>query len=389
MELADVSEILIDTNETSASYNAFYDTDKRFIKSFVLTKEVAVPTNAKYFRVSRATIHELYVSNKIITISDILNILANTSEKEYPDYVEAEKNKVIASVRNKISLSDCDTVFGYSTDQHPMNSNMNPVIYGLKALADISIELPMNCICLGGDGVGEPTDVDGIIRHVMAVNSACAKSGCPVVSIAGNHDAFQNNSAITNKQIFVINSLKNVAQKKVVADENKTNTNCYIDDASSNIRFIFVDSEPHRAGYTLDDMRSFVSSVLSGIPNGYKTIIFSHHPLNSNLKDSMGFYGSYSLQDLIIPHADKIICCINGHSHLDASVVDNGILWIETTCAGGTDAGCLDDYGRPEGTANETVFDIFCVNQSLRKIYAVRYGAGYDREWTYYSYPLN
>ena len=64
-------------------------------------------------------------------------------------------------------------------------------------------------------------------------------------------------------------------QKKVVADENKTNTNCYIDDASSNIRFIFVDSEPHRAGYTLDDMRSFVSSVLSGIPNGYKTIIFS------------------------------------------------------------------------------------------------------------------
>ena len=122
-----------------------------------------------------------------------------------------------------------------------------------------------------------------------------------------------------------------------------------------------------------------LTTMLNGMPSGYKAVIFSHKPLNNSLGN--GFKDAVDNKSVLEANASKIVCCVNGHGHLDASATSNGVLYIQTTCAGIDRPN--DSYARTTGTANETVFDVFVIDQINRKIYAVRYGAGANREFSY------
>lgn len=69
-----------------------------------------------------------------------------------------------------------------------------------------------------------------------------------------------------------------------------------------------------------------------------------------------------------------------GHIHADVSAVQDGVLHIST----GSEAYYHDDiWERKLGTVSETLFDVFTIDRSKRKIHAVRVGAGKDRVFDY------
>ena len=120
--------------------------------------------------------------------------------------------------------------------------------------------------------------------------------------------------------------------------------------------------------------------MVTGVPDGYSMVIFSHHPISSALTNSH-WQNPLGLQGVINPYANRIICCICGHSHADISETKDGILYIGTTMAMyGTDQ---DGNTRVINTEQETAFDTFVIDQTAKHIYAFRYGYGSNRDWSY------
>ena len=211
-----------------------------------------------------------------------------------------------------------------------------------------------------------------------------AGARCPVVGTVGNHDAWQNSDDVTTHDIFkshVQNTIVNYPQFKHLDNET---ANGYIDDPSVKIRFIVLDGEG-RAGWvsnSYDDIRANLTTMLNSMPRGYRSVIICHKALNSSLGDE--FSDTIEAQSILEAYANKIICCISGHAHRDASATVNGVLYIQTTCAGVESV--KDGYTRNVGSANETAFDVFVIDQTNSTIHAVRYGAGASRVFTIPEY---
>lgn len=339
------------------------------------------------------------------TKSDVSTLKTDVSTlkaSNLPDYVLQEisrvKNRVIdccASIGNPI-------IFGVNTDQH-YATNTKSCIYGLEAMSELSNMLPFNLNVLCGDIAAYDTEgknVVSILNEIAEVNYHVSKSGCNVVSITGNHDANQNTVLITNRQLFNAHFKKAVALGYLKAESDDC-TNGYIDDESVNIRYIFCDTTSR---YDADGQmeydstircRAWLKNCLSTLPNEYKVITFSHHALTSALntdhESETGLWQGISCQNVLSEYKDKIICCVSGHWHKSADAVDeNGIHYIVVTSSmystSTTTVPEIATFPRALGTASETAFDIFCVDQDTRKIYIIRYGAGgenADREFSY------
>ena len=308
----------------------------------------------------------------------------------FPDYVNDELNTVLAECYNR--YTSALVVFGFNTDQHITydTANAKRVLYGLQALSKLTRYIPFNFVALGGDAAGynyESGGVDstqqGILEDVTEVMEPLYDAWCPVISITGNHDAYQNaeeqTDPITYQQIFQT-YMKRAVIAKQVHNRDTVSTDCYIDDVTCNIRFIFVDDTNSTDTNYTDRVRGWLIEALSGLPENYNAVVISHRPQNSNLGSA--FSGTRSNQDILNQYANRIICCVNGHSHKDGAEYLDGILYIETTCAmAGQNS--LDGYTRTIGTASETAFDVYMIDTAEKKIYTVRYGAGSSREFIY------
>ena len=173
---------------------------------------------------------------------------------------------------------------------------------------------------------------------------------------------------------------KRIAKTNFLKGWDNSHTNGYWDSAEHNIRFIFFDDNPRDGNEKFTTMNQFLENMLSGTPEGYKIVVFSHQPLSSKLTTAP-WANPLSLETILNQYADKIICCICGHIHADNSETSDGILYIGTTMGGyGND---VNGNARILNTEQETAFDTFVIDQTNRKIYAFRYGYGSDREWTY------
>ena len=120
--------------------------------------------------------------------------------------------------------------------------------------------------------------------------------------------------------------------------------------------------------------------MISGTPQGYSILIFSHHALSSELEDTRWNY-KMGCENILAPYRDQIICCICGHVHDDLCETKNGILYLSTTLAScSTD---INGNARTIDTENETSFDNFVIDQTGKRIYAFRYGYGNNREFDF------
>ena len=298
-----------------------------------------------------------------------------------PPYIDIGVNKIVNKLISKLSLGNIIT-FGFATDCHIYNENQtNAVMRGMKALAKITKKFPYDFICLGGDNCHEGAynnSLNELLREVIAVQEPLTEAACPVISITGNHDAFQNNNSMTGEMLFNAH-FKRIANSGFLNGWDYFHTNGYWDAQAYKIRFIFYDDSP-RSDYDATARETALTSMLSTTPNDFKIIIFSHHVLNATLADSH-FVNPMQYQTLLSQYANKIICCICGHMHADVSETKDGILYIATTMAKfGQD---VDGNTRTIDTEAETAFDTFVIDQENKHIYAFRYGFGIDRDWSY------
>ena len=304
------------------------------------------------------------------------------------NYIKAEREEVAEKIYEKMTLGNI-ALIAFNTDQHISYLNdfsgHLDTLYGLRAATELTKMFPFNLFVLGGDAVSA-TDLEGILREVLIVTEQTNGARCPVVHLAGNHDANQNNMAINNSMMYKSHTAFSVINYPQFVSQGTSATNGYIDDESVSIRYIFVDSairvndDNTVYEYSLSDIREWLTKALNGVPENYKAIVFSHHPLNTDLPQNdsgTAWNNPIECQDILEANYQKIIACINGHTHNQLTEDLHGIRYITTPCAG---RGTRDGVSRPTGTANATAFDVFVVDKNSAKIYAIRYGAGEDRE---------
>lgn len=326
---------------------------------------------------TRETTHELQVNDANISRYDPIALLP---------HVAAEICRVDDEIKAKYGLGNIG-VFGFNTDQHlrdnAIDQTKNSRVYctrGLRAMSILTQRHPFDFVCLGGDAAGYyTTTIPGIVNDVVEVNAALHDAACPVLSLTGNHDAYENNHSMTNGDMYFAHVKK--AEKIANITMDDAHTNYVLDSKGNKIRYIFLDDTP-RDGYTLNDCADYLDASLQGTPEGYSIVILSHHAISSAL-DSTNFPNPLGLQSHLVDYKDKIICCVNGHSHRDGSETSADILYIETTSSGLD--GIFDTYGRVLDSATETAQDVYIIDKNAKKIYTVRYGAGNNREFDYDS----
>lgn len=310
----------------------------------------------------------------------------------YPSYVRTEKNNVVTRLKALLATITDPVTFIFNTDPHilaePSSEGLiatrNGVAYGLRSARDITKEVECDLCVLGGDTHGGSSGLISkmqdsatyILKQIEGIN-------CPYVMLVGNHEGGQDNQTITRDQVYASHVTKSQVNNIVIP---KDRVNGYMDDESHHIRFIFLDAFSRtQVNYLATNINTILNSMLNAVPEGYKAIIFSHHPLDETLPQNSArtlWNNPTACHDTLQTHKDKIIACFCGHVHNNLGIEDHsGITFIATTCAGKYELN--DGSSRTAGLATETAYDIFVVDQEHEKIYAIRYGNGQDREFSY------
>ena len=268
----------------------------------------------------------------------------------------------------------------------------------------MAAEVPFSLICLGGDaaGYGSETTQARVDADVMDVINAVDTDKCPVVCMTGNHDAGQNVGWSNVDGINMYNtSLKRNVVRRQLDGFRYRSTNCYIDDAAQQIRYIFLDPWARAEGMSSGDgkkirvMSSLLTEALADdklVDNEqhWGVIIFSHNVIPAGVSGNS--YDAISAStdiwtNIIKPRMTagvKILACFNGHGHRDTQGVLDGINFIQTQNAQSREVSDTNSFDgkkhtKTVGTEKETSFDVFVIDQTDSKIYAYRYGAGPDR----------
>ena len=325
-----------------------------------------------------------------------------------PDYAKAEQirlyNLLTARSQSAVHIAAFNTDQHINIDNDTPNSGYNPkwVMQGVQALINIANLLPLDEIVFGGDapgygGAGTSYDADGILQTINYLLEPTHDVNAAVVSVPGNHDAYQNNGSVTAQGMYNVHAKRN--QRHLYYHGNGIdNSDAYIDDTEHKIRSIYLDT--CSTNVRTESFRDFLTSALSTLPDGYMALIFSHFPLTNEFAGTIlaqkisdptvqidAFQDPADCHTILNQYAEKIIACINGHTHFDAFGISSaGILYIETTTA----APHTRNYTTENipntstlGTVTDTSFDFFIINQADKTIEALRYGQGCNRKWVY------
>lgn len=313
---------------------------------------------------------------------------------DYPQYTKDEMNMVADKLMGFVSTINNPIIIGFNTDQHliakPTTSTQtkttNEIVYGLRALRDLTKKIPFNAVVLGGDTIGTGDTTSAMQEDTAFVIEQMNGANCPFVCLVGNHEGGQNDTSITLEKVFKSHITESIKDKSVTLMDKAMNG--YYDDVTSDTRIIFLNSFVRSGIYARTEIEARLRSALETMPDGYKAVIFSHHPIDTNLPQNSErtlWNNPIALQSVLIEHKDKIICCVCGHTHNNLSEMCDGIRFITTPCAGRYELN--DGSTRPYDSADATVFDVLVIDKENHKIHCVRYGNGSDRELTYEDVP--
>ena len=294
------------------------------------------------------------------------------------------------------SLDVCG--FIYETDFHTKyNSMLSPVIS-----KEIAKKTNIDYFVCGGDlPYAFGTKEEAIEDSVDAIEALkTVKDTMKLFVVRGNHDitikttketGYTAPHEMTRKLIMEANSEGAVAHKDRIY--------YYFDDETNKIRYICLDTcdAPQKGeddfwglvyGFS-EEQGEWLSNVALDIPDDEWHVIVTGHvpcvpeicayaeeilPLAEILKDYKNKRGKFS------NHKGTFVAYICGHNHKDLDATIDDTLFIST----GTSPIFKDDiWEREEGTISEILMDIFAVDKANRKLYAVRIGAGEDREFDF------
>lgn len=320
-------------------------------------------------------------------------------------FVESEENLILEKLRN-ISRNDLIT-FAFNTDQHidiDTNAQNNQAVKrGLQSIGKIGSQFPLNLVVLGGDEAGYNSfDLPKITFDIGQIVSEGDDYKCPVVAMAGNHDAYQNLgvSVSDGKMEYNLKLKRNVARKNLDW-AGSASTNCWIDDSVAKVRYVFLDGYSVKNGAIL---RSYGASADTELVNNinsafsdeklrnsdWEVIVFSHNVVASaggNTADPIGDT-FWALIQSYVALGVNLVACVNGHAHMITQGVKDDVLMIcvsQAMVVESSSSTAINQsfdgvkYINTYGTAKETSYSVFAYDRTAHKIYDFHYGAGVDR----------
>lgn len=336
-----------------------------------------------------------------------------------PDYIEAESNEVITRIleaqtsERVINLATIADMH-YELDEHPEG-----VLHASNAIEYISKRVPLDALLITGDHTDLYMDNDYTqgMEDILTVNALLQTSGLDKLVTYGNHDYHEIGSLKTAKAIQ--------GKCKNVVWGSYTGGYYYRDFDDYKVRIIIVNTNETGGGNQgiccSDEQYNWFIDTLDistkTDAEEWQILILSHHPLDYYEKAGDGVYRFAHIIDAYTKgeswsggglscnyenkNTSKIICNVHGHLHnflVDKIYIGNPDV---TTDKCDVYRVCLPEscFNRPQSytgvwqtentytktanTAQDTAFNILCIDLKNHTINAINYGAGIDRTISY------
>lgn len=337
-----------------------------------------------------------------------------------PSYYDSYFTTVASRINDVVSSSSRESDgFFFITDTHVADNALN----GGNILCRLQELTHVKKVFWGGDAVcafGTKADLDKQIIIQEDYLKKCDEKGM-LLKVRGNHDYLIMNSnddrlngylypeSITNQHMLMGKKIK------AVFVDNIQDTYYYVDNKAANLRYIIL-STTESLGEGVD--------VSSNVKNGLKRkegtqrmkkqwdwlftkalntnmniVIISHIPIsyicsrsgndNYELRQALRAfkkrlqYGEYDFSNANA----NLVACIAGHSHVDSQEMNDGILFVTTSCDafpdddGSTKNVAIDVITdkRGKGTIKEQLIDYYNIDIKNNIVSTLRIGGGKDR----------
>ena len=313
----------------------------------------------------------------------------------------ADSSILTASRQGSASLT-----FGVITDMHyrstDVPSGCNPpfapfsplgAIVSIKEMAK-RIRLD-NVVCLGDSIDGRQTVADARM-DASDMSEFFLRAGVPLLYAVGNHDDNRyytqdgGDRRFTEAEIYA-KYVQQVDERTTIGGA-MNGCNYYRDIDRNKVRCIVLMSINFSGQYEFTSTtRTWLTDTLSSMPDGYKAIVFVHvPPPPEQMWNQTSYTGGTQTKTILANNADKIICVITGHTHLD-NVHLTPYVSVNICCqkvynstVSGNPPGSAAPEGawwpvREAGTDKEILWDIVVFNQEDGLISFIRVGAGVNR----------
>lgn len=357
----------------------------------------------------------LYGKEQSLTEAQKAQARKNIGFEYIPEYVNTEAMSVLDKV---VSAQGSRTfVLGAITDMHYGSSNYTDgVLHACQGMKHIAKRIKLDAIAVLGDYTDEAQmNNDAAITDLEEVNALldrfCDNDN---LRVKGNHDHRAGFPGQTYRYIM--------ANSDDVVWGSRIGGYFYRDFTEYKLRVICLNTpELSKDNVSVSDEQYnfFIDTLdLSAKDDAeeWGILILSHHPLDFTTSDGVNRFGnivnayqtggSWTNGTISCNYADKnaakIVCNIHGHLHnllTDRLYYDGGQTSVWRMCVPASRVDAANHYtgiwhedttyNKTPNTADDTSFNIFCIDLDSYTVKAFCYGAGYDRELTYYEEIVN
>lgn len=237
---------------------------------------------------------------------------------------------------------------------------------------------------------------NGYLQRVFSI--------APNARIWGNHDTLANSYAANGNTMWSESDMHNHVGKYNIGWTfgSELHNYGYYDFDDKGIRIImlnsnevdYITSRPiadAATQYISAQQLTWLGDVLNNMPESYKAVILSHHPIDWAPGTTR------PAADILETYADKVLCCLHGHVHnyrvanlKNTSLEDTTIKEIaipnacyhrnnEYTTLNGIAWGTETTWSKTANSKKDTAFCVVTIDKANQVIYADHYGAGEDR----------
>ena len=390
IELDEVNQLEVSTTLTgSYSYNAFYDVNKKFIKSINVSENIIdIPSNAKFMRLSVNKGSKTTIKNKIdkliekCTIEEVKELIGGSGPT---DIITLNKDVEPFIIQASEGLGQMFTnktkplVFTHFSDIHTRQELWNRIVdfnNHYKDYLKFSIHTGDYC---GGNRLA--------YIDLYANGTSC---DIPLLNCVGNHDTYladnsKGDKATTHDLLF--NHTNNWG---VHFMDIENSMNYHKDFDNEKIRLIVLDYY-----YDIDEQCTWLLERLNGAKAlGYHVVTCMHEMTNpiinklgttfqtiDNFESLGGNKNSISKFDKVIGDWKKTggvhVANFAGHEHSDfIGYTENGVLNVCVQAA--TDNIIWTDGKRVQGTRTWDCFNVVSVETSTGTLKLIRVGNNSD-----------
>lgn len=352
--------------------------------------------------------------------TDGLSKEESNQKERLPSYYDSYLYTIAHRIKNVVSNSSRESDgFFFITDTHVADNALNSgnILCRLQELTQVKK------VFWGGDAVcafGTKADLDEQISIQDNYLKNCNDKGM-LLKVRGNHDylIMNNKNDMSNGYLYseTFTNQHMLMDKKIKAvfDDNNQDTYYYVDNKEANIRYIILSTTESlgegtvisgnvRNGLKWNEgtqrmKRQWDWLFTKALNTNMNVVIISHIPIsyicsrsgndNYELRQALRAfkkrlqYGEYDFSNANA----NLVACIAGHSHVDSQEMNDGVLFVTTSCDafpdddGSTKNVAIDVITdkRGKGTIKEQLIDYYNIDIKNNIVSTLRIGGGKDR----------